>query len=255
MSHSFIGLIYLIITFGAAFLGVRLRSILPASHFEEDSKDSIKLVIGLIATISALVLGLITASAKSSFDSVDDAVKQSAVQILTLDRLLARYGSETTEIRNKMKSAVAERIKVIWPDGLLRRGAWDPFQSGMSAKAEGLGAAIRALRPGNEDQKELQRRANDLEENLLEGRWAIFAGSAPSISFPFVLILLFWLAITFLSFGLFAPRNGTVYVAFFVCALSVASAIFLVLELNSPFDGLIRISKGPMQFTYEHLGE
>lgn len=253
MSHSIIAIIYLIVTFSAALLGIWLKTILPKDHISEDSKDSIKMGVGLIATMSALVLGLITASAKSSFDGVDSAMKQTAAQILTLDRMLARYGPETEPIRAAMKDSIIARMSSIWPEVGGKPAGLDPMKSGLGLRVEELSDHIRQLKPVDDDKKALQSKAIDLSEALLQGRWVIFAGSAPSVSDTFVYILLLWLAVTFLSFGLFAPNNSTVISVFFVCALSVASAIFLVLELDSPFDGILKISPLPVQYTISHL--
>ncbi len=253
MGHTVIATTYLLATFSASLFGIWLKTKLPESHFSEDSKDSIKVGIGLIATMSALVLGLITASAKDSFDNVDLAIKQSAAQILTLDRMLARYGPETKEIRSSLKHSLHTRVRTIWPEVAEDAGSLDPMKSGIGLQVEELGDRIRRLKPEDEDKKVLQSKAVDLTETLLQGRWIIFASSSPSVSIPFILILLFWLVITFMSFGLFAPKNSTVFVVFFVCALSVASAIFLVLELDAPFDGILKISPAPMQYALDHL--
>lgn len=209
--------------------------------------------IGLIATMTALVLGLVTASAKSSFDALDIAVKQTATEILALDRLLARYGPETGEIRAALQHAVARRIDMIWPQDSSRPVELDP--SAEAAAAEGLTDAIRGLTPRDESQRSLQSRALDLAETLLQARWLVSAGGGGSVPLPFLLILLFWLTITFASFGLFAPRNGTVLVVLFVCALSVGSAVFLVLEMDGPFDGLLKVSADPLRYAYSHLDQ
>ena len=103
MNPTVIGFVVFACTFGAALAGMRLRRILPQHHFSDESKDTVKLGIGLIATMTALILGLVTASAKSSFDDVTAAVKHAAVDVLALDRTLARYGPETAEVRAALK--------------------------------------------------------------------------------------------------------------------------------------------------------
>ena len=115
MNPTIVGIIVFALTFGGALLGMWLRTLLPEHHLNAESKDTVKVGIGLIAMMTALVLGLVTASAKSSFDAVDSAVKQTAIEILVLDRTLARYGSETGEIRKRLQHAVGARIGMIWP--------------------------------------------------------------------------------------------------------------------------------------------
>jgi hypothetical protein len=205
--------------------------------------------------MTALVLGLVTASAKSSFDSVSTAVNHTAMDVLTLDRLLARYGPETTEIRRALQHTVATRIDIIWHDRASRSDIRDSLRAGAAVEPEKLAEAIRALIPADEGQQSLQARALELTEALLQARWIVLAFGGSSVPLPFLMILLFWLTITFTSFGLFAPRNATVLVVFLVCSLSVGSAAFLILELDAPFDGLLRVSPDPMYYAQRYLNQ
>jgi hypothetical protein len=241
-------------TFGGVLIGRALRRVLPAHHLSDESKDSIKLGIGLIATMSALVLGLVTASAKSAYDAVDTGVRQAAVQLLSLDRTLARYGPETAPIRSGLRKAIETRIAQVWPEGAAKRVELDPLQSGTAELAERLTDAIRALAPGDERQRALQARAIDQAESLLQARWLALEGLDASVPAPFLAVLVLWLTVTFASFGLFAPRNGTVIAVLLVCAVSIAGAMFLVLEMDGPFDGLLRASPDPLRYAYEQLG-
>ncbi len=253
MNPNAIGVIVLLFTFGGALAGIKLRTILPEHHLSGESKDMVKVSIGLIATMTALVLGLVTASTKSSFEGVNTLVKHTASDVLSLDRLLARYGPETAATREALKLAVAHRIDMIWPQGDSRAVKLDPWEA--IRGTELLVAQIRGLSPQSADQRWLQSRALDLGESILETRWLIFAGLGISVPVPFLAILLFWLTITFISFGLFAPQNLTVVSALFVCALSVAGAVFLVLELDGPFEGLIRVSPEPLKYALARLGQ
>ena len=180
-------------------------------------------------------------------------MKKSAVDVLTLDRVLARYGAETGEIRKSLQRGVAARMEMIWPQGAAKPADLDPMRSGAGVEAERLADAIRSLKPHDDSQRALQARALDLTESLLQSRWMILAGTENSVPLSFLVILLFWLTITFASFGLFAPRNGTVITVLFVCALSVASAVFLVLELDTPFAGLLKVTADPFRYAYSHL--
>jgi len=230
-----------------------LRTVLPERQLDADSRATVKLGIGLIATMTALVLGLVTASAKSSFDAVDTGVKQTATQVLALDRVLARYGSETGEIRKGLQRTVGARIDTIWPQGSAKPASLDPMSSETVFGAERLADAIRDLKPHNDSQRALQSRALDLLEALLQGRWLLITGSGASVPTLFLAVLLFWLTIIFASFGLFAPRNAMVVTVLFVCALSVGSAVFLVLEMDGPFDGLLKVSPDPLRYAHAHL--
>ena len=252
MYPTVIGAIVFACTVAGALTGMWMRAILPGRHFDADSRDTVKLGIGLVATMAALVLGLVTASAKSTFDAVDTAVKSAAMDVLTLDRLLARYGPETEPIRAHLKQTVATRIEMIWPQGGPQP---DLDLAKAPAEVEALSDGIRALTPANDAQRWLQSRAQELAESLLRVRWLVSARSVTSVPIPFLSILLFWLVITFASFGLFAPRNGTVVGVLVVCALSVAAAVFLVLEMDGPFVGVLKVSSDPLRYAYVHLNQ
>jgi hypothetical protein len=255
VSPTTVGIVVFACTFAGALLGMWLRAVLPADYLGAESRDTVKLGIGLIATMTALVLGLVTASAKSSFDAVDAAVKHNATQVLTLDRVLARYGPETVEIRKGFQRAVGARIDQIWPHGSPRPASLDPMVSGTVPATEGLAQAIRGLTPQDDAQRALRARALDLAEGLLQGRWTMLAVTGASVPVPFLAILLFWLTITFTSFGLLAPRNAVVATVLFVCALSVGSAVFLVLEMDGPFDGLLTVSADPLRYAHADMGK
>lgn len=252
MEASVIGTIVFTCTFAGALLGMWLRTVLPEHHFDTESRDTVKLGIGLVATMTALVLGLVTASAKSSFDDVDTAVKQSAIKVLTLDRALSRYGPETREIRKGLQHAVGARIDMIWPQGSSKPAELDPMRV---PRTEGLADAIRGLKPLDDSQRALQAQAVDLAEALLQERWLVIAGTGTSVPVLFLAVLVFWLTITFASFGLFAPRNAMVVTVLLVCALSVSSAVFLVLEMDGPFDGLVKVSADPLRSALAHLNQ
>lgn len=255
MNPMAIGGLVVACTFGGALLGMWVRTVLPAHHLDAESKDTVKVGIGLIATMTALVLGLVTASAKSAFDAADAAVTQMAIEVLTLDRVLARYGPDAAEIRTALQHTLGARIEMLWPQGSFKPGDPDPLHSGAMSRAEGLVDAIRSLSPRDDSQRALRSRALDLIEALLQARWLVLVGTERSVPVPFLVILLCWLTITFASFGLFAPRNATVLLVLLVCALSVASAVFLLLELDDPFGGLLKVSGAPLHDAYTHLNQ
>ena len=251
MNGAAIGLLVFACTFGGALAGIWLRSALPGHHLSGDSRTTINVGAGLIATLTALVLGLVTASAKESFDAVDNGIEATSSQILSLDRTLARYGPETRTVRDALKNTVAARVALLWPDQAGRAAELDPGSTGRLA--EHLASEIRALSPQSADQRWLRARAIERCEALLDSRWMVVSVIGESAPVPFLVILLFWLTITFTSFGLFAPANATVLAALLVCALSVAGSVFLILELAGPFDGLITVSSEPLRYALAHL--
>jgi hypothetical protein len=255
MNPVLVGIIVFTCTFAGALLGMWLCTALPERHLDAESRDTVKVGVGLIATMTALILGLVTASAKSSFDAVDTTVKQTAIQILAIDRALAHYGSETREIRKDFQHAIGARVAMIWPQGPFGPVSLGPIRAGEVSGAEGIAHAIRGLKPRDDFQRGLQSRALDLTERLGQARWLVIASTGTSVPAPFLAILLFWLTITFTSFGLLAPRNIVVVTVLCFCALSVGSAVFLVLEMDGPFDGLLKVSGDPMHYAYAHLNQ
>lgn len=253
MDAAIIGIIVSTCAFTGALIGIRLSAVLPEHQLNAESRGTVKLGIGLVATMTALVLGLITASAKDSFDAVDTAVKQSAIEILTLDRVLVRYGSEASEIRKSLQRALETRIDMIWPQDSSKPINIDLTRT--VSTAEGPADAIQNLKPRDDSQRALQARAGILAESLLQTRWLTIAVTGTSIPVLFLVILSFWLTITFVSFGLFAPRNGLVVAVLFVCALSVGSAVFLIVEMDTPFEGLLKVSPEPLRYAHAHLNQ
>jgi hypothetical protein len=226
---------------------------LPEHHLSQDTKDVVKLTMGLIATMAALVLGLLTASAKSSFDLENTGLQQSAANIIKLDRSLARYGPETKETREKLQRLLAFRIHQIWPEDGSTPEKVDTIER--TRAAEDMLDAIRKLSPKTEIQREIQSRALQITQDLMGARWLLLVGAVNTIPPLFLVVLVFWLCLLFAGFGLFAPRNATVIVAFVLCALAVSSAIFLILEMNHPFNGLIKVSDLPLRYALSQLGQ
>jgi hypothetical protein len=239
--------------FGGALLGMFFRTVLPEHHLSQDSKDVVKVGMGLIATMAALVLGLLTGSAKSSFDAQDGELKQMAANVLLLDRTLAHYGPDTKIIRDQIRHAIEYKLAVTWPEN---GSAARADTSETTPAVEGIEDEIRALSPQNDVQRALQSRAMQVTGDVLQTRWLMFGQQAGNaIQTPLLVVLVFWLAALFASFGLFAPRNATVIAVLCVSALSVSGAILLILEMNQPFQGLVKVSSAPLRYTLEHLGQ
>ena len=244
MSPLAVSLIAFAVIFGGAFLGVFLRRALPGHHLDDDTKDVVRLGTGLISTIVALVLGLVIASAKTSYDIQKSQVQHITADIILLDQLLARYGPETRPIRDLMRRAVAPLIEHIWRDGDSKTAEDVPF---VWANLGDAFAKIAELAPQTESQRSLKTRATQVSTDLAQTRLALYVYAGNSIPVPFLAVLVFWLTITFASFSLFSRLNPTLVVVLFVFVLSASSAIFLVLELSQPFAGLMQISSSPLR--------
>jgi len=229
---------------GGAVVGMTLNVRLPDHHLEGRSGDVVKLVMGLIGTMAALVLGLLIATAKGTYDTQSSHVAQLAAGIVELDRLLANYGPETKEARDSLRQTAIEQIDRIWPKEAASANL-EPLKN--RAKSEAFFRSILMLSPQTDGQRFTKSQALQMTTDLYHTRLLMYAQQGRSISLPFLIVLVSWLVLLFAGFGLLTPFNGTVMTALLIGALSVAGAIFLILELDQPYSGLMRISSAPLQ--------
>jgi Protein of unknown function (DUF4239) len=247
MSSTTISLIVFACVFGGALLGIFLHAVLPQHHLSNESKDIVKLGMGLVGTMAALVLGLLVASAKGSYDTQSAELTQMSANIALLDRVLAVYGPETKEARALLRGAVARILDQMWSSASLSVPT--------AAGGEILYEKIQGLSPKNDTQRSLQGQALSMAVDLGKTRWLMYEQATTSVSMLLVVVLVCWLTAIFISFGLFAPFNGTVVASLFVSALSVSGAIFLILEMYTPYAGVIQLSSAPLRAALAHLGQ
>ena len=245
MSALAISVIVFLVVLGGTWLGAYLGRVLPKHHLSEESKDMIKVGIGFLATLAALVLGLLIASAKSSYDTRSEEIQQLASKIILIDRNLRQYGPAADAAREMMRRMLTAKVDLTWTKRELaaeRSGGAPPIIG-----IEEFQERIRALTPANDAQSLLKTRLVQLGEGMAQTRWLLVEQTGSSIPAPFLVVLVLWLAAISGCLSLFAPRNGTVIAVNIVCALSFASAIFLILEMDTPFEGLLRISDVPLR--------
>jgi hypothetical protein len=236
---------------GAVLIGRTLRGLLPEAHLSTESKDAVKLAMGLVATMSALVLGLLVSSAKGAYDTERSEVILMASKITFLGRVLAAYGPEAAGIRAQCRDAVKEAIQQMWP-GQMRR----PTDRNPNVQAGNLVyAALQQLSPQNDIQSALKAQATTLAGEVAQTRSLLAAQSVPSVSLAMLIILVSWLVVIYLGFSVLAPPNATAILALMISALAVSGAIFLILELDQPFGGVIGISSEPMVNALDQLAK
>lgn len=223
-------------------LGRVVRRRLPDHHLSPDSRDAVKLALGLVATMTALLLGLLISSAKGTYDTQRNEVIQMAAKITFLDRVLAAYGPETAEVRVEFRQAMGEAVRRMWPQEL---GAQAQLQPN-TAEGEAIYSAIQRLSPRDEMQRSLKAQAVSLVTDIAQLRMLLLAQMVPSIPKPLLISVVCWLVFIFIGFSLLAPPNATATVSLIAAAVSVAGAVFLIMELDHPLGGLIRISSEPM---------
>lgn len=156
--------------FGGALLGLRLRAILPDPHLSADTKDVVKLAMGLVATMTALILGLLVASAKGSYDTQKSGVIQMSAKVAYLDRLLAIYGPAATEARTVLRHSVEDALASMWPDEKSQSAQLDPT----AVRGPALYHAIQKLSPADEEHRALKSQAIQMVTDLGQMRWLLF---------------------------------------------------------------------------------
>ena len=237
--------------FGAALLGSWLRRQLPDHHLSDQTKDAVRIGMQSIATVAALVLGLLVASTYGAYTTEKNEVIQMAAKIIQLDQLLINCGPGSAESREVLRGSLRTAILRIWPTAKVEQGTPAPAY----AWTQALPRAIQRISTSDDAQRVFKAQAAALTCELGQMRWLLFEQTESSISVPLLVIMVFWFSITFVSVSLFAPPNATVHVAQLMAALSVAGAIFLILDLDKPFAGFIGISSGPMLNALNHLAK
>jgi hypothetical protein len=253
LSSIFIGAIVFACLFAAALIGMLLRMRLPIHHLDAESKEVIRLATAVVGTLSALALGLLIASAKNVYDSYEIEVRTSAARIVLLDRVMDQYGPETAQARTRLRQLIETRLNRGW--GISPAGSTVVDSIDESAGIEPIQVVLRALTPANEPQRMLQARALEVSTQLAEAHWILVESNTEGLPTAFLVILTCWLAWLFATFGLQAPANPTVIGVMLICSLSVAAAVFLVVDMAHPYIGVIHVSDAPLRTALMHIGK
>ncbi len=250
----------LIVLLCASALGMALQGALGERHKSRETADHIRLIISILVTFTAVVLGLLISNVKTSFDTFDSRLRAYAGAITELDTRMREYGEDAAPIRTKLRTYLAAAIADTWQNESRPPGAYPTFQDAVGIERQPLGAllvgvdvAIRKLDPADH----YHRRIADLLEarmtEALARRQLLIETVHDTISWPLLVAMTTWLVIVFAVFGVISPRNSVVYATILLCALSFASAIFFILEFDTPLDGLIYVSSEPARDALRHL--
>jgi hypothetical protein len=236
-------------TFGAAMIGIVLHGKVPGHHVDGDSRDVMKLVMGLVGTMAALVLGLLIASAKTSYDTQTADVQQLSAYVVELDRQLEHYGPETKPARDLLQQVTTATTTRIWH----QRGPVNLDPSMGKGQSDAFYDALQNLAPRTDAGRTIQSRSMQLVSLIMQTRLLMFEQVSSSLTWPFLTALLFWISILFLGFGTFTRANPTVVAALLVGALSVSGALFLLEDLSHPYTGALRVSDAPMRYALAQI--
>jgi hypothetical protein len=229
---------------------MRVRAALPEHHVRDDSKRLIEMGLGIIGTMGGLLLSLLVASATASYNAQQNELLDISSKVVLLDRVLAHYGPDATQARQALRASVEGALARVWPKSGSTGGRLEP----LAARPESVLDKIEDLTPKTDGQRSLKAEAVTLALNLLQSRWLIFVQTSLSISVPLLIVLVFWFTITFTGFGILAPSNATVILALALCAVAVSGAIFLILGMYSPYQGILQLSSEPLRHALAHLG-
>ncbi len=249
MSHIAISLVAFACAFGGVLIGLFIHSRLPDDQFDPDSKEAVRVAMALVATTVALVLGLLIASGKAFYDSQNTEVTHLAADAVLLDKILNHYGPETKEARDLLRSSVASMLDIMWG-----RASADRTHFAAFAESEALFTKIQELSPHNDGQRFLQAQALTTVTRLSQTRLLMVVQETASVPMPLLVVLVFWLALLFISFGLFVRAKPLVVASLFASALAVCAAISLILDMYQPYAGLIQVSSAPLRAVLAQLG-
>jgi hypothetical protein len=239
-----IGLIVFAVIVAGAFAGWAMRKRLPANHLTDETKSLVSLSMAIIATLSALVLGLLISNANSSFTALGGEVTTLSAQLIRLDQVLRRYGPETKQTRELLRQYVEAKTADLFPDDQVdvRIGSSSTYEL-----LQQVEDSLLALKPANSRDQWWLGQALTLAGKIGDARWLLAQRVGQGTPKAFMVVLVFWLTLLFASFGLFAPPNLTSAATLTVCALAVAAAVAMILELENGFRGVVHISPEPMR--------
>lgn len=227
-----------VLVFGGALAGMAVRRVRPDEHFMPEAKETIRLVIGLVVTMTSLVLGMLVSSSKTFYDGEKNQVAEMSAQVVLINDLLTAYGPETEQLRIEARRSVEEIVERIWPKKSSDSVVLKPLDNSAQFYQH-----LQQLAPKNEAQTSAKTQLLAATVSLKKTYWLMFLQSEQtSISVPLLSVVTAWLVIIFFSFGIFAPRIPNVMLTLFVCAIAASAAIFIIMSMNSPFNGVLKIS-------------
>jgi hypothetical protein len=257
-------LVFVLLLIGTT-VGVLVKPMLPEEHKAHETVQLIQLVIGMLVTFAALVLGLMTASAKTGFDTVGNDFRTYSADLIQLNTTLRQYGADTEEVRQLLRAYTAAAIVSTWPSEPRPAGDYYPRDIPAGNNLDKLedsrlgdilnlaGRKLRQLSAPDVFHQRLLDQSMAQFETIVQARWKLIEEAHSTISQPFFKTLTFWLVIIFVSFGLIAPRNALALVTITLGALSIASAVYVIVDLDTPFTGPIVVSSQPMRDALDHL--
>lgn len=249
-----------LITVAALLVGLRLGSAVrrrsPEDDLHGESLESLRIAVGIIATLVALLAGLLISAAKSSFDQANAETTEAATTVILLDRALADYGPDAEPIRQKLRVLVQDVLNRHWgrPFPTDPDAPHDETLPSHVPSLDNLLRTIRTLNAPDDLHHALRDHAIARCNDLIDTRWLLFEQAQSPMPTLFLAFLIGWLGLLGIGLGVVTPYNRTTKTALVICSLAMAAAIFLIVELNLPFQGLVQISPAALENALRHLG-
>ncbi len=263
MDFVYTALLFLVLLASVAF-GWAAQHRLQERRIPNETAQSIRLLMGMLVTFAALVLGLLTSSAKQRFDAYDNDLSAYSARLIELDHRLRLYGPDAADIRALLRRYTAAAIADTWPDETLPAGQYPRFRhvgdTPPSIEGTALGTMladadmeIEHLAPHDPYHDQIAMRLRSLAAAVIQQRWHLILSARSTISWPLLAVLTTWLAIIFAIFGLTSPRSRLIYTVVMLAALSIASPLYLILDYSDALTGLLQLSSQPMRLALTHM--
>lgn len=230
---------------------MQLFRLLPGHHLTVETREAVRLGVGMISVLAALVLGLLIASAKTTFDLGDQQLRAYAADLVLLDQTLRHFGPEANPIRQDLLRYVGHAVRTTWPEAEQADRLLE--DKGAGELLDRTAEMILSLTPQTESQHWLRDQAREISNRLIHTRWMLLMNEHGTISPILLVIVVIWITVIFASFGMDAPHNATVVVTFLLCSLSIGTSVFLIRAIDTPFHGVIMVSGEPMKNALAHL--
>ena len=238
-----------VLVFGGALLGTFLGARLPKHHLTAENKEVVRLAMALVGTLAGMALGLLIGSAKTYYDTQGNELTQMSANVARLGELLEQYGPEAHAVHETLRLAVERVLSENWPNERVQNWKLSPKAGHIREVYDQL----RALAPKDEEHRMMQSEAVGLLRDLAHLRELFIAQAGTTVLQPLLFVMIFWMTSIFASWGLFSRANTVSVATFFIAALCVSGAIFLVLEMYTPYRGLLRLSSTPLRIAYDSL--
>ncbi len=252
-----------IVLLAASMFGWRVQRSLPERHRTHETRDAVRLVLSMLVTFAALVLGLLTSSAKSHFDSFGNQLQQYSIDLISIDQLMREYGPAAEPLRATLRSYTAAAFADTWPDErppsgtypvhMTRSGSDRVESAALGAMLLDLDRKVAELTPITIVEQAAKRAAVTRVQAMLQHRWMLVASAQTTLSWPFLGVMTAWLMLTFAAFGLSTPDNWVVVTVIGLTALSLSVAAWLIVELDGPLTGVLQVTSTALRDALVHM--